>query len=77
MTKTITLRVDNAVYNIISQAANWENRTISNYIEVATRSHIANKMFVSDDEMAEIMENTDSLDKWLKDVNKWNYETVC
>ena len=53
--KTITVRVDDNVYNILKKAADGERRTISNFIENASLSYLTNEIYVSDHEMAEIM----------------------
>ncbi len=55
--KTITVRVDENVYNILKKAADGERRTISNFIENASLSYLTNEICVSDYEMAEIMKD--------------------
>ena len=76
MAKTITVRVNNNIYELFIRAAQWDQRSISNFIEHATTSFILNEINVSNEEMEEIMEFSKSLDKWLDDVKKWNYEFV-
>lgn len=75
--KTITLRVDDSVYNILKKAADGERRTISNFIENASLSYITNEMYVSDYEMAEIMKDVklvSGIKKGLDDVKKGKYK---
>jgi len=54
MSKTITLRVDDAVYKELREAAEAERRPISNLIETAALSRIREQQFVDDAEMAEL-----------------------
>lgn len=57
MSKTITLRLKDDVYNAFLEAALAENRSISNLIETAAISKIREQQFVDDVEMAEILED--------------------
>ena len=57
MSKTITLRLDDRVYEEFRQAAEAENRPISNLIETAALSRLREQQFVDDAEMAEILAN--------------------
>ena len=54
MPKTLTVRMDDATYRLIAEAAEVENRSVSNFIETAAREKAAAQIFVSDEEMAEI-----------------------
>jgi predicted transcriptional regulator len=79
MAKTITIRVDEMTYNRIKTAADSERRTISNFIENATLSYVDNSNFVTDEEMAGIVEDTDlinNLEMSLEDIKKGNYRIV-
>ena len=55
MGKTITLRIDDDTYDIFKAAAQAQRRTISNFIEYATLSHVTEEAFVDDHDMAEIL----------------------
>ena len=57
MTKTITLRLDEDVYNELREAATAERRPLSNLIETATLARVREAQFVDDAEMAEILYN--------------------
>ncbi len=59
MSKTVTLRVDDATYETFARAAAAERRSLSNMIETAALQHIRDSEFVDDAEMAEIMGNAD------------------
>lgn len=77
--KTITVRVDDNVYNILKKAADGERRTISNFIENASLSYLTNEIYVSDYEMSEIMKDAklvSGIKKGLDDVKKGKYKIV-
>ena len=77
--KTITVRVDDNVYNILKKAADGERRTISNFIENASLSYLTNEIYVSDYEMAEIMKDAklvSGIKKGLDDAKKRKYKIV-
>jgi len=77
--KTITVRIDDNVYNILKKAADGERRTISNFIENASLSYLTNEIHVSDFEMAEILKDAklvSELRKGLSDVKKGKYKVV-
>jgi predicted transcriptional regulator len=61
MPKTVTLRLRDEVYQIFSEAAQAENRPISNLIETAALLKIRESQFVDDVEMAELSSNEDLL----------------
>lgn len=79
MGKTITLRIDDDTYDIIRTAAQAQRRTISNFIEYATLSHVTEEAFVDDHEMAEIVKNKElilSLRKAQEDIKRGKYRIV-
>ena len=79
MSKTVTVRLDDDVYEIFKKAAAGDRRSISNYIEYATLSYITNESTVSDEEMDEILSDSKlvkSLEKGLQDVKKGKYKIV-
>jgi len=59
MSKTITLRLKDEIYNIFLEMAKAENRSLSNLIETAALNNIREQQFVDDVEMAEILSNQD------------------
>jgi predicted CopG family antitoxin len=61
MSKTITLRLKDEIYNVFLEMAKAENRSISNFIETAALNKIREQQFVDDVEMAEILSNQDLL----------------
>jgi predicted transcriptional regulator len=66
MTKTVTLRLKDEIYNAFLEAAQAENRPLSNLIETAALSKIREQQFVDDVEMAEILANRDLLKRIQK-----------
>ncbi len=63
MSKTITLRLDEATYEEFKEAARAENRPLSNLIETAALAQVREQQFVDDAEMAEILENESLLNR--------------
>ena len=57
MTKTVTLRLGEDVYEELRKAAAAERRPLSNLIETAALVRIREAQFVDDAEMAEILGN--------------------
>lgn len=76
MAKTITVRVDDAVYEMIRRAAEGQKRTISNYIEYATINYTVDEAIVDDEEMNEILKSGKDLKKGLADVRAGRYKVV-
>ena len=71
MTKTVTLRLDDGTYEEFREAAEAENRPISNLIETAALAKIRDEQFVDDVEMAEIRSNErllESLERGTQDA---------
>ena len=79
MSKTITVRLDDGVYELFKKAADGDRRSISNYIEYATLSYITNESYVSDNEMQEILSDPElvkNLEKGIKDIKQGKYKIV-
>ena len=77
--KTITIRIDDQVYNLLKKAAEGERRTISNFMENATLSYLTSEMYVSDEEMDHLLRDTrliKSLKKGVDDARKGKYTIV-
>jgi len=71
MSKTITLRLDEKVYNRFKGMATHDNRPISNYIETAALRYIEGNENVDEFEMKEIRSNVSlnrSIKSGLRDV---------
>jgi predicted transcriptional regulator len=76
MAKTITVRVDDNVYEIIRKAAEGQKRTISNYIEYATINYTVNETIVDDEEMNEILHFEKDIKKGLADAKAGRYKVI-
>jgi len=63
MSKTVTLRLDDDVYEEFREAAKADRRPLSNLIETAALSRIREQQFVDDVEMAEILSNENLLER--------------
>ena len=77
--KTLTLRVDDDVYNMIKLASNGAKRNISNFIEYATLQYLTSSQYVDSDEMNEILEDKElikSLNRGLKEAKSGDYTIV-
>jgi len=65
MSKTITLRLHENVYNRFKGLATQDNRPISNFIETAALRYIDDNEYVDEFEMTEV-ENNVELNKSIK-----------
>jgi predicted transcriptional regulator len=57
MSRIVTLRLDDDAYRELREAAEAENRPLSNLIETAALRRIREERFVEDAEMSEILAN--------------------
>ena len=79
MSKTITLRIDENVYNMFKIAADGVKRNLSNFIEYATLSYLTENLYVSDDEMEGILQDKTllkNLNQAEKDISRGKYKIV-
>lgn len=77
--KTVTMRVDDSIYNMIKLAAEGQRRNLSNFIEFATMQYLTSSQFVEQDEMNEILEDkelVENLMNGLEDFKKGDYTIV-
>ena len=66
MSKTVTLRISDEVYERFREAAAAHRRPLSNLIETAALAKIDEEQFVDDHEMAEIRANEALLKRMRK-----------
>lgn len=76
MAKTITVRIDDSVYEIFKRAADGQKRTISNYLEYATLNYTINESSVDDLEMEEILGFEKDIKKGLSDISAGRYRII-
>jgi len=77
--KTVTMRVDDSIYDMIKLAAEGQKRNLSNFIEFATMQYLTSSQFVENDEMAEIMDDKElvqNLMDGLNDLKNGDYTIV-
>jgi uncharacterized protein (DUF1778 family) len=67
--KTVTMRVDDSVYDIIKLAADGQKRNLSNFIEFATMQYLTSSQFVDNDEMSEIMNDKELVKNLMDGLN--------
>jgi uncharacterized protein (DUF1778 family) len=73
MAKTITLKVDDNVYDILKKAADGNRRTISNFLEFAAINYISSDTVVDGNEMDEIIiKPKNKLSEMLNQINETN-----
>lgn len=79
MSKTITLRVNDHVYQMIKSAADGQRRNLSNFIEFATLQYLTSATYVDDEEMELILSDTEllsNLQQGLEDIKKGDFTIV-
>jgi len=77
--KTVTMRVDDNVYEMIKLAAEGQKRNLSNFIEYATMQYLTSSQFVENEEMQEIMNDKElvqNLMNGLEDLKRGDYTIV-
>jgi uncharacterized protein (DUF1778 family) len=77
--KTVTMRVDDSIYQMIKLAADGQRRNISNFIEFATVQYLTSSQYVDDNEMNEILNDSSlvkSLELGLKEAKNGDYTIV-
>ncbi len=77
--KTVTMRVDDSVYDMIKLAAEGQRRNLSNFIEFATMQYLTSSQFVDTEEMKEISsdkELVENLMNGLEDFKNGDYKIV-
>lgn len=77
--RTVTMRVDDSIYDMIKLAAEGQKRNLSNFIEFATMQYLTSSQFVENDEMAEIIndkELVNNLMDGLNDLKNGDYTIV-
>ena len=76
MPKTITVRIEDNVYDMFKKAAEGQKRTISNYIEYATLNYTVSETIVDDIEMLEILTMEKDIKKGLSDITAGRYKII-
>jgi predicted transcriptional regulator len=77
--KTVTMRVDDSTWRMISAAAEGQRRTISNFLEFAVLQYLSSAQYVDNAEMDEILQDKElvrNLKEGLKEVENGEYTIV-
>ena len=77
--KTVTMRVDDSIYDMIKLAADGQKRNLSNFIEFATMQYLTSSQFVENSEMNEIMNDKElvkNLMNGFDDLKNGDYNIV-
>lgn len=77
--KTLTMRVDDSIYQMIKTAADGQKRNISNFIEFATIQYLTSSQYVDNEEMNEILCDKDlikNLKTGVRDMKNGDYTIV-
>ena len=77
--KTVTMRVDESVYEIIRQAADGQKRNISNFVEFATLQYLTSSQYIDQAETNDILNDkslVENLNSGLQDVKNGDYTLV-
>ena len=67
--KTVTMRVDDSIYEMIKLAAEGQRRNLSNFIEFATIQYLTSSQFVDNDEMTEITNDKELVQNLMNGLN--------
>jgi uncharacterized protein (DUF1778 family) len=79
MQKTITMRINDDVYEMFKKAAHGSRRTISNFLEYATLSFLSQDTYVSDHEMKELLKDNElieNLKRGEKEIKSRRFKIV-
>lgn len=77
--KTLTMRVDDSIYEMIKLAADGQKRNIANFIEFATLQYLTSSQYVESDEMSEILKDKElvgNLKNGYSDLKSGDYVIV-
>lgn len=77
--KTVTMRIEDSVYDMIKLAAEGQKRNLSNFIEYATMQYLTSSQFVENAEMQEILDDKElvqNLMDGLEDLKNGDYQIV-
>ncbi len=77
--KTVTMRVDDSTWRMISAAADGQKRTISSFLEFAVLQYLSSAQYVDNVEMRAILKDKElvrSLKEGLNEVKNGEYTLV-
>ena len=77
--KTVTMRVDDSTWRMISAAADGQKRTISSFLEFAVLQYLSSSQYVDNVEMRAILKDKElvrNLKDGLKELKNGEYTLV-
>jgi predicted transcriptional regulator len=77
--KTVTMRVDDSTWRMISAAADGQKRTISSFLEFAVLQYLSSAQYVDNAEMDDILQDKElvrNLKEGLEEVENGEYTLV-
>jgi len=77
--KTVTMRIDESVYEMIRQAADGQKRNMSNFVEFATLQYLTSSQYIDQTELNDILNDKSlvgNLKSGLQDVKNGDYTLV-
>ncbi len=77
--KTVTMRIDDSTWRMISAAADGQKRTISSFLEFAVLQYLSSSQYVDNVEMRAILKDKElvrSLKEGLKELKNGEYSLV-
>jgi len=77
--KTVTMRIDESVYEMIRQAADGQKRNMSNFVEFATLQYLTSSQYIDQAELNDILNDKSlvgNLNSGLQDVKNGDYTLV-
>lgn len=77
--KTVTMRIDDSTWRMISAAADGQKRTISSFLEFAVLQYLSSAQYVDNVEMRAILKDKElvrSLKEGLNEVKNGEYSLV-
>jgi len=77
--KTVTIRIDENVYEMIRHAADGQKRNMSNFIEFATLQYLTSSQYIDQEELNDILNDkslVENLNLGLQDVKNGDYTLV-
>jgi len=77
--KTVTMRIDENIYEMIRHAADGQKRNMSNFIEFATLQYLTSSQYIDQEELNDILNDkslVENLNLGLQDVKNGDYTLV-
>lgn len=77
--KTVTMRVEDSTWRMISAAADGQKRTISSFLEFAVLQYLSSAQYVDNAELDEILQDKElvrNLKEGLRELKKVEYTIV-